>query len=142
MSVLRRQSDRVDVLAGVPLFEGLSRKELTEISRHVSEVEFPPNEVIIAAGGSGREAFVILEGRATVRIKGRKVAELAQGDVVGEMSLITDLPRNASVRADTFVPALRMVRSDFNRILDEHPKVAVKVLRTVAARLVEAVRSV
>lgn len=141
MSLLRRQSDKLDVLAQVPLFEGLSRKELTEISRRVSEVEFPPGELLIAAGGEGREAFVILEGRATVRMKGRTVAELSQGDVVGEMSLITDLPRSAAVRADTFLPALRMVRDDFTAILDEHPKVAVKVLRTVAARLVESIKA-
>ena len=141
MSMLRRQSDKVDVLAQVPLFEGLSRKELTEISKRVTVVEFPPGELLMITGGEGREAFVILEGRATVRIKGRKVAELSQGDVVGEMSLITDLPRNASVRSDTFLPALRMVRADFTAILDEHPKVAVKVLKTVSARLVEAIKS-
>ncbi len=141
MAVLKRQSDKVDVLAQVPLFEGLSKKDLTQIARRVREVEFVPGDHMIVAGASGNEAFVVLEGRATVRRNGRKIAELTSGDIAGEMSLITDLPRNAGVRADTFLPALRIERNDLNVIMDEYPTVAVKLLRTVARRLVEAIGS-
>ena len=73
------------------------------------------------------------------QVKGTKIAALTGGEVVGEMSIITDLPRNAAVRADTFVPALRINRSDLNAIMDEFPPVAVKLLRTVARRLVDDV---
>jgi CRP-like cAMP-binding protein len=59
---------------------------------------------------------------------------------VGEMSLLTDLPRNATVRADTFVSALVMDSKQFARLVDEHPQVAVKILRTVARRLAELTR--
>ncbi|HEY5650767.1 MAG TPA: cyclic nucleotide-binding domain-containing protein [Acidimicrobiia bacterium] len=141
MAVLKRQSDRVDVLAQVPLFEGLSKKDLTQIARRIKEVEFVPGDHLITSGASGDEAFVVLEGRATVRKNGRKIAELTSGDIAGEMSLITDLPRSAGVRADTFLPALRIERTDLNAIMDEYPTVAVKLLRTVARRLVEAIGS-
>jgi CRP-like cAMP-binding protein len=141
MAVLKRQSDKIDVLAQVPLFEGLSKKDLTQIARRIREVEFVPGDHIIVAGASGDEAFVVLEGQATVRRNGRKIAELTSGDIAGEMSLITDLPRNAGVRADTFLPALRIERNDLNVIMDEYPTVAVKLLRTVARRLVEAIGS-
>ena len=57
------------------------------------------------------------------------------------MSLITDLPRNAGVRADTFVPAIRVTRDDLSALMNDHPTVAVKLLRTVATRLVEAIGS-
>ena len=141
MPVLKRQSDKVDLLSGVSLFAGLSRKELTGLARLVSEVEFLPGEHIVHVGDTGDVAYVIIEGRATVRRSGRKIAALSSGDVVGEMSLITDLPRNAGVRADTFVPALRIDRDQLAEIMELYPRVAVKILRTVAARLVEAIKT-
>ena len=141
MPVLKRQSDKVDLLSGVSLFAGLTRKELTGLARLGSEVEFLPGEHIVHVGDTGDVAYVIIEGRATVRKSRRKIAELSSGDVVGEMSIITDLPRNAGVRADTFVPALRIERAQLAEIMEEYPKVAVKILQTVAARLVESVQT-
>ena len=82
--------------------------------------------------------WCLLAGKVTVRKKGRKVAELGTGDVVGEMSLVTNRPRNATVRAETFVAALVMDSKEFATVMDEHPQVAAKILRTVAERLTEA----
>lgn len=141
MPVLKRQSDKVAVLGDIPLFADLSKRDLAQIARHVSEVEFVPGDHLMVEGESGAEAYVILEGTASVRRKGKKIAVLGRGDVVGEMSLITDLPRNAAVRADTFLPALRIGRKDLDPIMHEFPAVAVKLLRTVAGRLVEGVVS-
>ncbi len=141
MPVLKRQSDKVDLLSQVPLFADLSKKDLTQVARRVTEVEFLPGDHILHPGTAGDEAFVIIEGKASVRRNGRKIAELSNGDVAGEMSLITDLPRNAGVRADTFVPAIRVTRDDLSALMNDHPTVAVKLLRTVATRLVEAIGS-
>ena len=141
MALLSKHSDKVDVLAGVPLFTGLSKKELGEIARLVTEVEIPPRDFLAYEGEVGREALVILSGKATVRRGGRKIAEIGQGDVVGEMSLITNLPRNASVRADTLMRALVMDTREFSSLIDFHPAVGVKILRTVAQRLAEATRT-
>jgi len=138
MALLKRQSDKIDVLSAVPLFAGLSKRELGEIARNVTEVEISPREYLAFEGEIGNQAMVILAGRVTVRKKGRKVAELTTGDVVGEMSLVTNRPRNASVRADTFVAALVMNSKEFATVIDEHPQVASKILRTVAERLSEA----
>ena len=141
MPVLKRQSDKVDLLSQVPLFADLSKKDLTQVARRVTEVEFLPGDHILHPGTAGDEAFIIIEGKASVRRNGRKIAELSNGDVAGEMSLITDLPRNAGVRADTFVPAIRVTRDDLSALMNDHPTVAVKLLRTVATRLVEAIGS-
>jgi CRP-like cAMP-binding protein len=138
MALLKRHSDKVDVLSRVPLFSGLSRKELGEIARNVTEVEISPREYLAFEGEAGSQALVLLAGRVSVRKKGRKVAELSTGDVVGEMSLVTNKPRNATVRADTFVAALVMDPKEFATVMDEHPQVATKILRTVAERLAEA----
>jgi CRP-like cAMP-binding protein len=133
------RADKIQVLAGVPLFAGLSKKELGQIARLVTETEISPREFLAYEGEVGREALVILAGRATVRRNGRKVAEIGPGDVVGEMSLLTNLPRNASVRADTFVAALVMNQHEFGELIDAHPQVGVKILKTVAERLAAAV---
>lgn len=138
-ALLTRQSAKVDVLAGVPLFSGLSKKELAEIARNVTEVEFVRGEFLVHEGEVGLEAFVILDGTVSVRRKGRKLAEATAGAVLGEMSIITDHRRNATVKAETFVTALLMSRREFNAVLDEHPQVAVKILRSVATRLAESV---
>ena len=138
MALLKRKSDKVTVLAGVPLFAGLSRRELGEIARNVTEVDISPGEYLTFEGETGHQAMVILAGHVTVRKKGKKVAELGAGDVVGEMSLVTNRPRNATVRADSFVAALVMDSKEFASVMDEHPQVATKILRTVAERLTEA----
>ena len=138
MALLKRQADKVAVLSGVPLFSGLSKKELGEIARNVTEVEISPREYLAFEGETGHQAMVILAGQVTVRKKGRKVAELGRGDVVGEMSLVTNRPRNATVRADTFVAALVMDSKEFSIVMEEHPQVAAKILRTVAERLTDA----
>jgi CRP-like cAMP-binding protein len=138
MALLKRQSDKIDVLSGVPLFAGLSKRELGEIARNVTEVELSPREYLAFEGEIGNQAMVILAGKVTVRRKGRKLAELSAGDVVGEMSLVTNKPRNASVRADTFVAALVMDTNEFATVMNEHPAVAAKILKTVAERLSEA----
>ena len=138
MAILKRQDDKIKVLAGVPLFAGLSKKELGEIARLVTEVEIPPLDYLARQGEAGREAMVILSGKATVRRTGRKIAELSNGDVVGEISLLTNTPRNASVRADTVVSALVMNTREFSSLVDLHPQVGKKILRTVAQRLAEA----
>lgn len=135
MALLKRRSEKVDVLSRVPLFEGLSRRELDEIARNVTEVDIAPQEYLAFEGEIGTQAMVILAGTVTVRKKGRKIAELGTGDVVGEMSLVTSRPRNATVRAESFVSALVMDSKEFANVMDEHPQVATKILRTVAERL-------
>ncbi len=135
LALLNRREDKIDAIADVALFAGLSKKELGQIVGIVKEVEFLPREYLAYEGEAGQEAMIILAGKATVRRGGRKIAAVSTGSIIGEMSLLTDLPRNATVRADTFVTALVMNSAQFVRLIDEHPRVGVKILRTVAWRL-------
>jgi CRP-like cAMP-binding protein len=138
LALLRRRDDKIKVLADVPIFAGLSKKELGEIARLVTEVQYMPQEHLTHEGEIGREAMVILAGEGSVRRGGRKIAEVATGDVVGEMSLVSHRPRNATVRADTPMTALVMSTREFSSLMDEHPQVGLKILRTVADRLAAA----
>jgi len=138
MALLKRRDDKIDILAEVPLFAGLSKKELGEIARLVTEVHYQPGEHLAREGEMGREAMVILDGKGTVRRGGRKIADVSPGDVVGEMSIVTRRPRTASVKADTPVTALVMSAREFSSLMDQQPQVGLKILRTVADRLAEA----
>lgn len=137
MALLRRRDDKIKVLADVSLFAGLSKKDLGEIARLVTEVQYPPQDYLTHEGEIGREAMVILAGKGSVRQGGRKIAEVSAGDVVGEMSLLCYRPRNATVTADTAITALVMNTREFSSLMDEHPQVGLKILRTVADRLAE-----
>lgn len=132
-----RQSDKTEALEKIPLFEGLSKKELVFLARLVTEAHFLEGTVLAKQGVLGREAMVIMSGTAVVHRNNRKVAELGPGDVLGEMSLVNRVHRNATVTASTDVTVLVMDSREFSSVLDSNPKVSVKLLKTVAARLVE-----
>lgn len=139
MSLLRRRDQKVEVLEKVSLFAGLTKKELGEVARHLDEVDVKEGTTLTKEGDLGREAMVILKGTAVVRRRGRKIAELGPGDVIGELSLLAEIPRTATVVAGTDVTVALMNASDFGAVVDENPKVAVRMLRTVAHRLAELV---
>ena len=128
--------ERVDALARVPIFAGLSRRSLERIARIAKEAELRADQVLIQPRATGSGMFVLLEGAAVVDIRGKAVRELGAGDIVGELALLTpEALRTARVRAKTPVRCLAISRDDFRRILTDEPRVAIQVLETVAARL-------
>lgn len=131
------KSAKTAALAEVPLFTGLSKKELGAVSQLVTEAGFAEGTELVTEGELGREAMIIVDGTAVVRRKGRKIAELAAGDVLGEMSLFNHAPRNASVVATSDVWVLLMDAREFSSLVDADQRIAVKILRTVAARAAE-----
>ncbi|MFO7548492.1 MAG: cyclic nucleotide-binding domain-containing protein [Acidimicrobiia bacterium] len=137
MSLLRKRDQKVEVLQRVPLFAGLSKKDLGQLARHLDEVDLKEGTVLTREGELGREAMILLSGTAVVRRKGRKLAELGPGDVIGELSLLAEIPRTASVVATSELTVALMTASDFGAVVDENPQVAVRMLRTVAHRFAE-----
>jgi CRP-like cAMP-binding protein len=128
--------ERTDALARVPIFAGLSRSALERIARIAHHVELRPGQVLIEPRAKGSGMFVLLDGVATVGIRGKSVRELEAGDIVGELALLTEgAVRTARVRAKTPVQCVAISRNDFRRILSDEPRVAIAILETVAARL-------
>ncbi len=84
-----------------PLFEGLSRKELVELARLTDDLEAAPGKVLCKEGETGREFFVIIDGTVEVEAKGKHVATLGAGDFVGEIALLEQVPRMATVTVKT-----------------------------------------
>ena len=127
--------ERVEALAGVPLFEGLDGPSLEAIARTAGEVEAPAGQVLIEPRMKGSGMFMLLEGLATVDVRGKRAKELEPGACFGELALLTpDGVRTARVRAKTAVRCLAVRRDDFQEMLLAQPKLALALLEVVAAR--------
>lgn len=124
-------------LAQVPLFANCSKKQLQSVAAASIELTVEPGKVLVREGEPGHEAFVIVEGSATVTRKGEKIATLGAGDVVGELAPITGGVRTATVTADTQLELLVIGQREFAGLLDEVPGLAVLVLHNLAHRMVE-----
>jgi CRP/FNR family transcriptional regulator, cyclic AMP receptor protein len=126
---------KVELLSRVPLFAGCSKKELRQVAGIADEIDFRPGKTLIRQGAPGREFFVLLEGTVDVVRDGKKIAELGAGEFFGELALVSNIPRTATVTATSPIRALVVVDRDFRRLLKDDVSVAVKVLGTMAERM-------
>jgi CRP/FNR family cyclic AMP-dependent transcriptional regulator len=131
------RTSHLDNLASVPLFSACSKKELQAVARATDELVLPAGKVLCEQGTSGREAFVLVDGTAEVRINDKKVATVGPGSCVGELALLDHGPRTATVVAETDVTALVIGIREFGGIIDEVPSMTHKLLRALAARIRE-----
>jgi CRP/FNR family cyclic AMP-dependent transcriptional regulator len=127
----------LDHLRNVPLFSSCSTKELQTIAKATDELTVPAGHVLTDQGQMGREAFVIVDGSATVKRNGKKVATLGPGSVVGELSLLDHGPRTATVTTDTDTTVLVIEQRHFLGVLESVPALARKLLATLAGRVRE-----
>jgi CRP-like cAMP-binding protein len=130
-----RSATKVDLIARVPLFAGLSKSELGQVAAIADEIDLPADKVLIREGERGREFFVLLEGEAEVTRKGKKLATRRAGEFFGEIALVSSLPRIATVKTREPVRALVLRDVEFRALLQRAPAIAVKVLQAVADRL-------
>lgn len=127
----------VDHLASLPLFSSCSKRELQRIARAGDEVTVEAGKVLVDQGDTGREAFVILSGTASVRRNGRKIASLGMGDPFGEMALLDHGPRTASVVAESELHVFVLTARRFNAVLEEAPGLSRKLMASLASRVRE-----
>ena len=131
------KSTHLKHLRDVPLFAGCTRKHLQSIAKAGDEITMTAGTTIVDQGQLGREAFIILDGDVVVRRRGRKIATLGSGDVVGELSLLDHGPRTASVICDTDCTLFVLDQRHFRGVLDDNPEIAFKLLGTLASRIRE-----
>jgi CRP/FNR family cyclic AMP-dependent transcriptional regulator len=127
----------LESLSKVSLFSSCSNKDLEKIAKAGDEVVISAGSMVVDQGQTGREAFVLLKGSATVRRNGKKVATLGPGAVIGELSLLDHGPRTATVTADTDCTMLVISQRQFLGVIDAIPALAHKLLATLAGRIRE-----
>jgi CRP-like cAMP-binding protein len=125
-----------EALAQVPLFSHLSPRYLKRLADSSREVRFSEGTSVVKVGEPGDSFFVIVEGQARVLDEaGETVNSLLPGDFFGEISLLDGGARTATVVCETPVAMLELKRSAFRRVLQNEPRVAVKLLEHAAAML-------
>ncbi len=126
------------MLEKVPLFNGLSAKQLEIVARLTDEIEVPAGERLATVGKTGHELFVIVAGQATATIGRGRARRLGPGQFFGEMSLIDGGPRSASVEAATPMKLLVVGHREFWSLLNEAPLLAGRIMRTLSQRVRDA----
>ena len=126
---------KVEALRRAPLFAGLSSKELAELARHSEDVEVPAGKVLAREGDIGHEFFVVVEGQAEFSRGGQPIEMHQPGDFFGEISLLENTRRMATVTAATPLRFFVLTEVEFRSLVDEHPEIELKVLRAAAKRL-------
>ena len=124
-------------LAEVPLFEGLSKKELRRVSSLAMQIERPAGTVLTTEGDVGHEFMIVLEGLIEITHGDRVVATRGPGSYFGEIALVDHRPRTATVVAKTPVVLEVIGQREFTGLLAEVPELAKRVDATKAERLEE-----
>jgi len=124
-----------ELLKRIPLFSDLDGRDLQLLSNSFKERRFDEGETIAAEGSSGIGFFVIGEGTAAVTVHGSERATLGPGDYFGEVALIDEGQRSASIVAVTPLTAYGLTAWEFRPFVESNGKVAWKLLQTLASRL-------
>ncbi len=136
--MIAAMSTPVDALRNVPLFAGLEERDLEQLARQMRERRFPEGSEVTNEGSTGAGFFVIAEGNADVSVGGEHRATLGPGDHFGEIALIDDGVRSASIVAATDLLCYGLTQWEFRPFVEEHPEVAWALLHTLARRFREA----
>ena len=130
-----RKDAKIELLKRVPLFQGLSRRELGEVASLADEVDLPDGRSLTREGARGKEFIVLVEGVADVKARGRVINKLGPGDFLGEIALVTGRPRTATVVTRGPSTILVVGASGFRALLRRMPSIQAKVLEALASRL-------
>jgi CRP-like cAMP-binding protein len=138
----RMGRDWIPVLAEVPFFQSVSKRHLKRVASLARTRRFPAGTSIVRAGDPGSTFYVLLDGTARVVTRKGRPKRLKAGDFFGEMALLDECPRSADVVAEGDVLAMTINCSAFRKLVRREPALALELLRTLAARLRAAEKSV
>ena len=127
-----------ELLKRVPLFSDLNDRELKQVASSMKERTFDAGQSVTEEGKGGVGFFVIADGTAKVSIGGDEVRTIGRGDYFGEIGLIADIDRTATITADTDLRCFGMTSWDFRPLVETNASIAWKMLQIMAQRLKEA----
>ena len=132
-------SNEVELLRRVPLFAGIEPAKLKLLAYTSDVVTYHPGQVLFRMGDAGDAAYVIIEGAAEVSVATEAgdipVAKLKDGDFLGEIAILCDTPRTATVTASSELKTLRIRKEPFFELLRQFPEMAIEMTRLLAERL-------
>jgi CRP-like cAMP-binding protein len=137
--------NQINQMPRLPFFKELSEEQMAVVSGQLAVLNLEPKQTVFEEGDPGDCVYFIIEGTLEVNMEagwGENVAlaTLTDGCLFGEMSIIDDLPRSASIVALTKATVLSLKKDDFDKILQEHPDIGVVILRGLARILSQRLR--
>jgi CRP-like cAMP-binding protein len=139
MAGMSNLEQEVSSLRRIPLFAHIDSAKLKLLAFTSERLSYDAGQQLFRQGDTGDAAYVILDGEADVLVETPsgelRVAHLKKNAFVGEIAILCDMPRTATVRADTALEALKIKKEQFLRLVNEFPDVSVEMLRELASRL-------
>lgn len=132
-----KQTPREYALSNIPIFSGLTKKDLASVQRMMSKVPIEAGEEFITEGTVGRVAYIIVSGNASVWKGGTPIASVGPGAVIGEMSLLAGTPCNATVKAESDLMVEALDSREFSAFLDANVAVTRRLLKATIMRLLQ-----
>lgn len=126
---------KVELLRSVPIFANCGSRDLEQVAQLVDEVDLPDGQVLMREGDPGRQMFLIASGTARVERGGRVIGEFGPGSVLGEMALVSEGPRSATVTAVGPIRAFVVAHREFHSLMDGHPEFRMKVFEGLANKV-------
>jgi len=134
----------VERLRNVPLFANIDASKLKLLAFTAERVTFNPGDELFHQGDMGDSAYILIEGGADVTVDAAKgpitVARLGANDFVGEIAVLCDVPRTATVTATTTLTTLRISKDLFFKLVCQYPQISVEIMRVLARRLDKTTR--
>lgn len=132
-------NEEVELLRNIPLFAKLEPSKLKLLAFTAERITYEPDQVLFKQGDVGDAAYIIVDGAAKVLVDTPdgelEVAALGRNDFVGEIAILCDVPRTATVRASAKTVTLRITKDLFFRLVAEFPEMSVEIMRELASRL-------
>ncbi len=122
-------------LSRVPIFANCTAEEIAAIAQVAQESQFLPGQIIVTQGTPGQAFYLVLAGRVEILRDGTSLGAFGPGDFFGEMSLLDQAPRSATIRALELTQCLMLSSWDFKALLEKHPSIAIKLLEVLSRRL-------
>ncbi len=131
--------EEVDILRQIPLFAKIEPAKLKLLAFTSQRLTYEAGEILFHQGDMGDSAYIVIDGSADVLIEtpqGQvRVAEIKRNSIVGEIAILCDVPRTATVKAQSRLITLRIAKETFFRLLTDFPQIAIEIMRELAARL-------
>jgi CRP/FNR family transcriptional regulator, cyclic AMP receptor protein len=133
---------RVNYLVHVPLFAGLTKRQVRAVAGASHTVRRPAGATVVTEGSDTHDLFIIVDGSVDVLRNGRRVARLGPGEFFGEVALFDPGPRTATVMTTSEVVALELSRRGLLETVATDPQISLRMMETLARRLREATEKV
>lgn len=132
-------NEEVELLRNIPLFAKLEPSKLKLLAFTAERITYETDQVLFRQGDVGDAAYIIVDGKAKVLVDTDdgeiEVASLGRNDFVGEIAILCDVPRTATVKASDRTVTLRISKDLFFRLVAEFPEMSVEIMRELASRL-------